>query len=65
MLKLGSRGDEVKELQKFLNTTSDSALVVDGEFGPKTKAVVIKFQIANGLKGDGIIGALTRAVLNK
>ncbi|MFZ2149735.1 MAG: peptidoglycan-binding protein [Minisyncoccia bacterium] len=56
---------EVMELQKFLNTAGYGPLVVDGKFGPLTKAAVVKFQLANGLKGDGIVGPLTRAVLNK
>ena len=57
--------NEVMELQKFLNTAGFGPLVVDGKFGPMTKVAVIKFQLANGLKGDGIVGPLTRAVLNK
>jgi len=65
LLKLGSQGNEVMELQKFLNNAGYGILVIDGFFGPKTKAAVIKFQIANGLVGDGIVGPLTRAVLNK
>jgi uncharacterized protein YjdB len=64
-LKQGSKGDEVMELQKFLNTTKYGPLVIDGKFGKKTKEAVLKFQIANGLKGDGIVGPLTRAVLNQ
>jgi peptidoglycan hydrolase-like protein with peptidoglycan-binding domain len=63
-MKNGSNGNEVIELQKFLTALGDT-LTADGKFGPKTKAAVIKFQIANGLEGDGIVGALTRAVLNK
>ena len=63
-MKNNSKGNEVIELQKFLNTLGYT-LTADGKFGPKTKAAVIKFQIANGLKGDGVIGPLTRAVLNK
>lgn len=58
-------GDEVMELQKFLNNAGFGPLVVDGKFGAKTKAALIKFQLANGLVGDGIVGPLTRAVLNK
>lgn len=65
LLRMGSKGNEVTELQKFLNNAGDGPLVVDGKFGKKTKATVIKFQLANGLKGDGIVGPLTRAVLNK
>ncbi|MFA5841191.1 MAG: immunoglobulin-like domain-containing protein [Candidatus Paceibacterota bacterium] len=60
------QGNEVMELQKFLNLSPyDSGLVVDGKFGPLTEAAVIKFQLANDLIGDGIVGASTRAVLNK
>lgn len=66
LLKLGSSGNEVMELQKLLNGAPyNSGLVVDGKFGPKTKAALIKFQLANGLVGDGIVGPMTRAVLNK
>lgn len=63
-IKNGSKGNEIIELQKFL-TTLGYTLTTDGNFGAKTKAAVIKFQIANKLVGDGVIGAKTRAVLNK
>ena len=59
------KGNEVMELQKLLNAGGYNSGPVDGKFGPLTKAAVIKFQLANGLKGDGIIGDKTRAVLNK
>lgn len=60
------QGNEVMELQKLLNLSPyDSGLAVDGKFGPLTEAAVIKFQLANGLIGDGVVGAFTRAVLNK
>jgi hypothetical protein len=63
-MKNGSKGNEIVELQKFL-TALGYTLTADGEFGPKTKGAVIKFQLANGLKGDGVVGPLTRAFLNK
>lgn len=59
-MKQGSRGGEVKELQKRVN-----ALPVDGIFGPKTKAKVQLWQSSHGLTADGMVGPLTRAVLNK
>ena len=66
LLKQGvAASAEVMELQKFLNAAGFGPLVVDGKFGPLTKAAVIKFQLANGLVGDGVVGPLTRAVLNK
>lgn len=61
----GSKGNEVVELQNFLNTAGYDCGVADGKFGPKTKTAVINFQVANGLEGDGIVGALTRSILNK
>jgi hypothetical protein len=64
-LKLGSHGNEVMELQKFLNAAGYNCGTPDGKFGPKTKAALIKFQLANGLKGDGKVGPATRALLNK
>jgi hypothetical protein len=65
LMKKNSKGNEVTELQKFLTNLGYNLGTVDGKFGAKTKAAVIKFQLANGLKGDGVVGALTRAVLNK
>lgn len=60
-LKNGSRGEAVKELQRFLNKMLNLGLVVDGEIGPKTIAVIKKWQKANGLAVDGIVGAKTKA----
>jgi len=53
------------ELQKFLNAAGYDVGTPDGKFGAKTRAALIKFQIAKGLKGDGIVGKLTRDLLNK
>ena len=66
-LKVGSKGEEVKKLQKNLNTlkVTSTVLAVDGDFGEKTKAAVIKFQKANGLEADGIYGPKTAAAMNK
>jgi peptidoglycan hydrolase-like protein with peptidoglycan-binding domain len=49
----------------MLNTKQLSNLVVDGLFGPKTRAAVINFQLINKLVGDGIVGPLTRGVLGR
>jgi hypothetical protein len=64
-LRQGSKGEEVKCLQTMLNTKQLSNLVVDGLFGPKTRAAVINFQLTNQLVGDGIVGPLTRGVLGR
>lgn len=59
-LRQGSQGDSVKELQKAIGVTP-----VDGKFGPGTTAAVKKFQTANGLKADGIVGPATWAAIGK
>lgn len=58
----GSRGAAVKSIQCILNKNSAN-LVVDGIFGPKTKAAVLSFQRAHGLVVDGIVGPKTWAAL--
>ena len=50
LLKNGSRGEEVKQLQIKLG------LNADGNFGPMTEAKVKEWQAANGLTADGIVG---------
>lgn len=58
-LRVGSRGDAVKELQSLLK------IPVDGIFGNDTKEAVIKFQSNSGLTHDGIVGTKTwNALLN-
>lgn len=56
-IKKGSRGEDVKTLQKALN------LMVDGIFGVLTDEAVREFQKANKLTVDGIVGANTWAAL--
>ncbi|OGG57178.1 hypothetical protein A3D71_00140 [Candidatus Kaiserbacteria bacterium RIFCSPHIGHO2_02_FULL_55_20] len=68
-LSRGMRGDEVKQLQLFLNgqgyLASDSAT---GLFGPATERAVQKWQAQNavassGMAGYGTVGPRTRAAL--
>jgi len=56
-------GTDVKDLQTYLNSHGYNCGIADGIFGKKTKAEVIKFQLANHLVGDGIVGKLTRSKL--
>ncbi len=53
ILKNGSKGEKVKELQEFLQIN------VDGIFGEGTTNHVINWQLKNGLIGDGIVGNKT------
>ena len=63
-LKNGSRGEAVRELQRFLNDKLNLGLVLDGALGPKTIAVIKQWQAENGLVADGLIGAKTKAMMN-
>ena len=58
-LKKKSGGTRVKQLQKFLNWYLNGKLLIDGEFGPKTEAALIKFQTAEGITPDGIYGKIS------
>jgi len=51
--KLGSRGAMVKQIQEALG------VAIDGYFGPKTQAAVVRFQMSNHLVADGIVGRNT------
>jgi hypothetical protein len=53
LLRVGSRGSEVKLLQEFLNIGND------GIFGRVTEAAVMSWQSDNRLKVDGIVGPIT------
>lgn len=64
-LKMGSRGNEVKELQKYLNDLGFDCGPVDGIFGIRTMLAVVKFQVMNGIPATGVVGPLTRAALNR
>ena len=53
-IKKGSKGTNVKNLQKFLNWYGGYGLKVDGICGVKTIAAIKKFQKKEGLVVDGI-----------
>ncbi len=65
MLRKGSRGEAVREMQeKLISLGYDLGKCgADGIFGRKTLAAVKKFQKAKGLKVDGIVGPLTYGAL--
>lgn len=60
-LKKGSKGEQVKRLQKCLNKLMKANLTVDGIFGDKTLKAVKDFQKKYKLAVDGIVGTKTRA----
>jgi len=59
-LMRGHAGPAVADLQKQLNAAGmKPPLAEDGLLGPKTEAAIYKFQAANGLRSDGVVGPAT------
>jgi N-acetylmuramoyl-L-alanine amidase len=63
VLKNGSTGGEVKEVQRRLKEWGYYSGAVDGIYGNATKQAVIYFQKKNGLTADGIVGLATYRAL--
>lgn len=61
--QIGSKGDEVRQIQTRLKELSLYAGVIDGDFGGGTFVAVKKFQQAQHLEADGKVGATTWAKL--
>jgi peptidoglycan hydrolase-like protein with peptidoglycan-binding domain len=59
VLKAGSQGDAVTELQAMLKLMSFYTGPINGLFDESTTAAVAKFQKAANLSADGIVGAET------
>ena len=57
--RLGSTGDEVRQIQKKLKTLGYYDGAVDGVYGGKTQAAVKAFQRSCGITADGIAGPTT------
>lgn len=57
--KMGSRGNEVRNIQTRLKSWGYYKGTVDGIYGTQTKNAVIAFQKKNGLTADGIAGPKT------
>ena len=62
VLKRGSRGESVKQLQTLLGLTGDS---VDAKFGGETAAWLMIWQEEHKLTADGIYGPKTAAAMKK
>lgn len=61
--KMGSTGEEVTRIQTRLKEWGYYNGQIDGIFGTATRDAVIKFQKANGLTADGIVGIKTLAAI--
>ncbi len=63
VLRQGSKGGEVKEVQRRLKLWGYYKGSVDGVFGSGTRSAVIAFQKKNGLTADGVVGKSTYKAL--
>lgn len=64
VLRKGSTGSEVEELQRKLTSLGYTLGSVDGDFGEKTLAAVKAFQKDYSLDVDGVVGNQTWAALD-
>ncbi|HEX3012204.1 MAG TPA: peptidoglycan-binding protein [Syntrophomonadaceae bacterium] len=63
ILKLGSKGSDVKKVQLSLKALGYYQYRADGHYGSKTRQAVIAFQASQGLCVDGVVGAKTYIAL--
>ncbi len=61
--KVGSTGNEVRQIQTRLKNWGYYKGTVDGVYGSGTRSAVIAFQRKNGLTADGIAGPATLAAI--
>lgn len=59
ILKIGSKGAAVKDLQTLINYIMPGAVVVDGIYGNKTVSAIAEYQKAHGIQVDGQCGRET------
>jgi peptidoglycan hydrolase-like protein with peptidoglycan-binding domain len=64
LLKVGSRGERVRELQALLQQLGYD-VTLDGSFGEKTRLAVVDFQTKKGLPADGQVGNETFDLLEQ
>lgn len=65
VLRFGTRGSDVMEIQALLRKIGYNPGIIDGVFGSQTLQAVMLFQRNNGLTPDGVIGANTYRVLER
>ncbi|RKD30563.1 M14 family metallopeptidase [Thermohalobacter berrensis] len=65
VLRLGSTGTDVMEIQSLLDKIGYNPGPIDGIFGYRIQQAVINFQRDNGLVPDGIVGPRTYSILER
>ena len=64
VMKSGSKGEDVKELQQKLAEQGYYKGAIDGMYGPLTKAAVTNYQKDKNLIVDGMAGPQTQGSIN-
>jgi hypothetical protein len=67
-LSYGSRGYDVRTLQRFLvdqGYPGSGSWMINGRFGPATRVAVIDFQRSNGLSETGSVNSETRDAISR
>ncbi|MCP6763025.1 MAG: peptidoglycan-binding protein [Fischerella sp. CENA71] len=64
-LHVGSRGQNVKNLQAFLKNQGYFKGNVDGVFGKQTRSAVIAFQRSQKLPANGVVDSKTELAMKK
>lgn len=59
VIRNGSRGDDVRRMQRLIRDHAGGGITVDGVFGPATERRVKDLQAFFGLTADGIVGEKT------
>ena len=65
ILKEGDSGEQVKDIQHWLNDHGYSAGEEDGVFGEKTREAVIQFQSSKKIVTDGVVGSQTQITMER
>ena len=65
IFKEGDKGEDVKNIQHWLNDHGFKAGQEDGIFGEKTREAVIQFQSSKKIVTDGIAGSQTQLTMER